>query len=166
MHQLTIANPEETMETRHPADATSPDQLTYGQRLTRNLFPSMAAAQDARLCIQCHKPQPDQSSWSEAGRREWKISGMCEPCFDRVFADSEPDPDPDPAVTRKAVFDQCRLLVENGYDADPWDPRVVASFLYKDCHEFDYVLPAELIAHIQAWLDECDGQAAEATADR
>jgi hypothetical protein len=75
--------------TKHPADATDDSQLTHGQRITRQLMPDRAALQDQRLCIQCRLPQPDQSTWSEAGRREWKISGMCEPCFDRLFADED-----------------------------------------------------------------------------
>lgn len=76
--------------TKHPADAR-PDELTHGQRITRQLMPEMAALQDQKLCIMCQKPKPpeEQATWSEAGRREWNISGMCEPCFDGAFA--EPD---------------------------------------------------------------------------
>lgn len=76
--------------TKHPADAIEAE-LTAGQRITRNLFPEMAQRQDQRVCVRCQKLQPPeaQATWSEAGRREWNISGMCEPCFDEAFA--EPD---------------------------------------------------------------------------
>jgi hypothetical protein len=75
--------------TIHPADATGPEDLTHGQRITRSLFPEKAALQDQRLCIQCKLPKPDaeRATWTPAGQREWNISGMCEPCFDRLFAD-------------------------------------------------------------------------------
>ena len=36
-------------------------------------------AQGAGLCVVCKKPP---TFYSEAGRREFGISGMCEPCFD------------------------------------------------------------------------------------
>ena len=39
--------------------------------------------QKSGLCIQCKKPALEQC-YSEAGRREYKISGLCEKCFDEI----------------------------------------------------------------------------------
>lgn len=41
-------------------------------------------AQAEGVCANCGKP-PTFST--EAGRREYAISGMCEPCFDRITAE-------------------------------------------------------------------------------
>lgn len=38
------------------------------------------------VCIHCKQP-PTFST--EAGRREYQISSMCEPCFDAMFAEEE-----------------------------------------------------------------------------
>ena len=35
------------------------------------------------LCIQCKKPALERC-YSEPGRREYKISGLCEVCFDEI----------------------------------------------------------------------------------
>lgn len=35
------------------------------------------------LCINCHEPAL-KKCYSEAGRREYSISGMCEKCFDAL----------------------------------------------------------------------------------
>jgi len=43
-------------------------------------------AKDARtqgLCVQCKEPAIPKC-YSDAGRREYKISGLCEPCFDAI----------------------------------------------------------------------------------
>lgn len=40
------------------------------------------------ICIQC-KRVPTFSS--DAGRREYQISGVCEPCFDAMFPEEEDD---------------------------------------------------------------------------
>lgn len=38
------------------------------------------------ICISCKEP----ATWySEAGRREYHISGMCEPCWDKLFAETD-----------------------------------------------------------------------------
>lgn len=89
--------------TRHPADA-APEELTYGQRITRQLFPDRAILQDQRKCIQCGiAPTPEQiATWTPAGQREWNISGMGEDCFDATFADI-PDPDDYPTFPHSAV---------------------------------------------------------------
>jgi hypothetical protein len=38
-------------------------------------------AQDKRVCVSC-KQHPTFTT--EAGRREYEISGLCEPCWDRI----------------------------------------------------------------------------------
>ena len=38
------------------------------------------------LCVECKKPA---TFYSEAGRKEYKLSAMCEPCFDAMFAEPE-----------------------------------------------------------------------------
>lgn len=42
-----------------------------------------AEAREKGLCISCKKPP---TFYSAAGRAEYGISGMCEPCFDALFA--------------------------------------------------------------------------------
>jgi hypothetical protein len=36
------------------------------------------------ICIQCRQPA-EEKCYSDAGRREYRISGMCELCFDEMF---------------------------------------------------------------------------------
>lgn len=36
------------------------------------------------LCVVCGR-DPEGRIYSEAGAREWKISGCCEICFDEMF---------------------------------------------------------------------------------
>lgn len=43
--------------------------------------PSEAKAQG--ICIQCKEPAIPKC-YSEAGRREFQISGLCEKCFDEI----------------------------------------------------------------------------------
>jgi hypothetical protein len=42
-----------------------------------------AEAQEKGLCIQCKEPALSKC-YSEAGRREYQISGLCEVCFDEI----------------------------------------------------------------------------------
>jgi hypothetical protein len=44
----------------------------------------------AGVCVRCQKV-PDLATFSPAGVAEWGITGMCEPCFDFLFADDEAD---------------------------------------------------------------------------
>lgn len=43
-----------------------------------------ADIQKSGLCIQCKEPALPKC-YSEAGRKEFKISGLCERCFDAMF---------------------------------------------------------------------------------
>ncbi len=38
------------------------------------------------VCISCHKPP---TFYSQAGRKEYFISGLCEPCFDQLTDDED-----------------------------------------------------------------------------
>ena len=41
-------------------------------------------AKESGLCINCHQPALP-NCYSEAGRKEYKISGLCEKCFDKIL---------------------------------------------------------------------------------
>jgi len=40
------------------------------------------------VCVVCKKPP---TFYSDAGKREYQISGVCEPCFDLMFAEEDDD---------------------------------------------------------------------------
>lgn len=40
------------------------------------------------VCVQCKEPA-EPKCYSDAGREEYEISGMCERCFDQLFGISE-----------------------------------------------------------------------------
>ena len=42
-------------------------------------------------CIECSNPFSDANVVSRAGWLETQISGMCENCFDTLFAEEEPE---------------------------------------------------------------------------
>jgi hypothetical protein len=44
------------------------------------------AAWEQGICVECKQP-PTFST--EAGKREYRLSAMCEPCFDKLMADPE-----------------------------------------------------------------------------
>lgn len=48
---------------------------------------TVAEAHAQEICIVCRKPP---TWYSEAGRREYLISAVCEPCFDAMFGEEEP----------------------------------------------------------------------------
>ena len=130
----------------HPADAEDESQLTYGQRLTRSLFPHFAARQDNRECMSCAQPMPPSviATWSEAGQKEWNISGCCEPCFDRMFAPPLWD----------LVSELLDNAVENGYLKQClFSPRLVALDLLLESAEIENYTEEDLIPHIHAWQE-------------
>jgi hypothetical protein len=49
-----------------------------------------AEAHQAGLCIQCKQPARERC-YSQAGLREYEISGLCEPCFDEITKEPEDD---------------------------------------------------------------------------
>lgn len=42
------------------------------------------------ICIECCEPALPKC-YSNAGRKEYHISGLCEQCFDGMFGEEEPD---------------------------------------------------------------------------
>jgi len=44
-----------------------------------------AEAMEKGICIECRNPATENRFYSEAGRKEYQISGMCEICFDACF---------------------------------------------------------------------------------
>ena len=51
-------------------------------------LPTRKEAHEQRLCVMGHPvTQQDWDATSPAGKREYAISGMCEKCFDKLFAD-------------------------------------------------------------------------------
>ena len=61
--------------------------------------PSMKLIEQG-ICFQCELPAMPRC-YSDAGRREFRISGLCEKCFDGLFAEEEPidySPDEDTIV--------------------------------------------------------------------
>ena len=41
------------------------------------------------ICIECKQPDPLSRCKTDAGKREYYISGVCEECFDKMFGDKE-----------------------------------------------------------------------------
>ncbi len=55
----------------------------FKDKLARKLYNmTVAEAVEKGVCIQCKKPP---TYVSEAGRREYPISGLCEPCFNDII---------------------------------------------------------------------------------
>jgi len=54
-------------------------------RLSKSIFgKSKSEAVNSGLCIQCNEPALAKC-YSEAGIKEFSISGLCEKCFDSIF---------------------------------------------------------------------------------
>lgn len=51
-----------------------------------------AEAHSKGICINCKEPAFSKC-YSDTGRSEYGISGMCEQCFDKMFAEPEGDDD-------------------------------------------------------------------------
>jgi len=52
--------------------------------------PDKQDALNKRICVKCAHPAA-QRCYTDAGRKEWAISGLCELCFDAIFADDDPE---------------------------------------------------------------------------
>lgn len=62
------------------------DLATLKEKLGEELFgmsPQQAQAQG--ICLECKKEALPRCH-TEAGKREYKISGLCEECWDRTFS--------------------------------------------------------------------------------
>jgi hypothetical protein len=47
---------------------------------------SIKEAIENGICISCKRPP---IFYSEAGRKEYRITGLCEPCFDKICEEGE-----------------------------------------------------------------------------
>jgi hypothetical protein len=78
------------------------DSLTPGKKLPESyedFLSLVAAGQHCCLrCINCKRPFTADSAYSSLGWAETQISGVCEPCFDKLFADEDED-DSSPPTT-------------------------------------------------------------------
>jgi hypothetical protein len=43
---------------------------------------------DKGICLECKEPAIPKC-YSDAGRREYHISGLCEPCFDKITREED-----------------------------------------------------------------------------
>jgi len=61
----------------------------FQNRLKKQCFGDFAEEnQDKGLCIQCKEPALE-NCYSEAGKRKFKLSGLCEKCFDEICGGGE-----------------------------------------------------------------------------
>jgi hypothetical protein len=59
----------------------------FKEELEKEAFGTTKAESHTQgLCIQCKEPALPKC-YSDAGRREYRISGVCEDCFDKMFAE-------------------------------------------------------------------------------
>lgn len=74
-----------------PIEGQNPELTKLAEELCQDLHQiTMAEAQAQGICVSCKEPALPKC-YSEAGRREYRISGMCERCFDSAFAEDESD---------------------------------------------------------------------------
>jgi len=59
----------------------------FKDNLANDLYSmTVAEAVASNICIQCGKPAME-NCYSDAGRKEYYISGLCERCFDEICGD-------------------------------------------------------------------------------
>lgn len=72
-----------------PIEDQEPEIREFADKLAREEFgETVQEANDKGTCIVCHEPALAKC-YSEAGVREFYISGMCERCFDEVWKDED-----------------------------------------------------------------------------
>lgn len=60
------------------------DRQQLANLLAKDLFNmTMQEAREKQICINCKKPPTYKT---EAGRKEYELSLLCEPCFDAFWA--------------------------------------------------------------------------------
>lgn len=68
-----------------PIEGQAPELKASSDRLNREAFgETIQEANDKGNCIVCKQPALPKC-YSEVGRREFYISGICEKCFDEIF---------------------------------------------------------------------------------
>lgn len=68
------------------------ESTTTIMKLVTGILEERDEAQRTGLCVECGQPAAGRC-YSEAGRREFKLSGMCEVCFDAAFAEDDEEDD-------------------------------------------------------------------------
>ncbi len=59
----------------------------FKDELSKSIYKmTKAEAHEKGICIQCNEPALP-NCYSEAGRKEYQISGLCEKCFDEIMED-------------------------------------------------------------------------------
>jgi len=72
-----------------PIEGQNPELTRIAEELCKDMHGiTNAEAFSKGICVECKEPALPKC-YSEAGRREYRISGMCEKCFDAAFADEE-----------------------------------------------------------------------------
>ena len=57
---------------------------SFKDKLAKDLYgQTISEVQEVGFCIQCKEPAAPKC-YSEAGRKEYGISGLCELCFDEI----------------------------------------------------------------------------------
>lgn len=70
-----------------PIEGQSPKLKKLADDLSKAEFGQTSEqAVESGCCIECKLPALPRC-YSEAGKREFRISGMCEICFDKMFED-------------------------------------------------------------------------------
>lgn len=54
--------------------------------LFKQIIAERDKAQETGLCVECGRPALEHCK-TDAGRREFRISGLCEECFDEITKD-------------------------------------------------------------------------------
>jgi hypothetical protein len=74
-----------------PIKDQAPELKKLSDDLNTEIFgETIQSAEDKGTCIACKLPALPRC-YSDAGRREYGISGMCELCFDKMFDEDEDD---------------------------------------------------------------------------
>lgn len=69
----------------------NPNIQAFQDKLAKEIYGQTSAeAQSVGLCLQCKEPALPKC-YSEAGRKEYRISGLCEVCFDKIFEEVSGD---------------------------------------------------------------------------
>lgn len=66
-------------------------ELDRAKKPIHGVFPDSDELAAKNRCINCGKSFTDneRAQWSIMGQREWYISSCCEPCFDKMFKETD-----------------------------------------------------------------------------
>lgn len=60
--------------------------MEFKNKMAQNMFGiSITDAWNQNICVDCKQPITEESFYSEMGRKEYSISGLCEHCADKIF---------------------------------------------------------------------------------